>query len=44
MAIVLHITEQVVLEKWIIEEHVIGIRFAIIGEVLAELVILVVEE
>ena len=44
MAVVLYITEQVVSEKWIIEEYMIRIRLAVIGEVLAELVVLVVEE
>ena len=30
--------------KWIIEEYIIGIRFAVIGEILIELVILIVKE
>ena len=44
MAVVLHIAEQVVSEKWVVEEHVVGIRLTVVGEVLAELVVLVVEE
>jgi hypothetical protein len=44
MAVVLHIAEQVVSEKWIIEEYMIGIRLVMVGEILAELVVLVVEE
>jgi hypothetical protein len=31
-------------EKWIIEEYIIGIRFTVIEEILAELVVLVIEE
>jgi hypothetical protein len=44
MAVVLYIAEQVVSEKWVIEEYVIGIRLVVVGEMLAELVVLVVEE
>jgi hypothetical protein len=44
MAVILYIAEQVVSEKWIIEEYIVGIRLVVIGEVLAELVVLVVEE
>jgi hypothetical protein len=44
MAVVLYIMEQVVSEKWIIEEYVIGIRLTVVGEMLTELVILVVKE
>ena len=44
MAVVLRVAEQVVSEKWVVEEHMVGIRLAVVGEVLAELVVLVVEE
>jgi hypothetical protein len=44
MAIILHVAEQVVSEKWVVEEHVVGIRLAIVREVLTKLVVLVVEE
>jgi hypothetical protein len=44
MAVILHIAEQIVSEKWIIKEYMIGIRFMVVGEVLAELVVLVMEE
>ncbi len=44
MAVVLRVAEQVVLEKWIVEEHKVGIRPAVAGEVLIKLVVLVVEE
>ena len=44
MAVVLRIAEQVVSEKWVIEEYMVGIRLAVVGEVLAKLVILVVEK
>ena len=44
MAVVLRVAEQVVSEKWVIEEHVVRIRLAVVEEVLAELVVLVVEE
>ena len=44
MAVVLRVVEQVVSEKWVVEEHVVRIRLAVVREVLAELVVLVVEE
>jgi hypothetical protein len=44
MVVVLRVAEQVVLEKWVVEEHEVGIRPAVAGEVLIKLVMLVVEE
>ncbi len=44
MAVVLRVAEQVVLEKWVVEEHEVRIRPVVAGEVLIELVVLVVEE
>jgi hypothetical protein len=44
MAVVLHVVEQVVSEKWVVEEHVVRIRLAVVREVLAKLVVLVMEE
>jgi hypothetical protein len=44
MAMVLRMAEQVVSEKWVVEEYMVGIRLAVVGEVLAKLVVLVVEE
>jgi hypothetical protein len=43
MAVVLRVAEQVVLKKWVVEEHEVGIRPAVVGGVLIELVVLVVE-
>jgi hypothetical protein len=34
----------VVLEKWVVKEHVVGIQLVVVREVLVKLVVLVVEE